>query len=79
VQLPIIARDEPAGIEDGDRRLRYFFRAGQLPDERKDQMWRRVKTVDRAMIRCVVQVRLDFNLLAGLVSDVATRSRVRLK
>jgi hypothetical protein len=35
-------------------------------------MGRRVKTVDRTMIRWVVQVRLDCDLLVGLVSDVAT-------
>src|ERR1700744_562794 len=67
-----IAWDKPAGIEDGDRRLPYFPRTGQLSDERKDQMGRRVETVDRAMIRWVVQVRLDCDLLAGLVSGVAT-------
>jgi hypothetical protein len=67
-----IPRDEPAGIEDGDRRLRHSSRAGQLPDERRDQMGRRVETVDRSMIRCVIQVRLDRDLLAGLVSSLAT-------
>jgi len=35
-------------------------------------MGRQVKTVDRAVIRCVVKVRLDCDLLVGLVSDVAT-------
>src|ERR1700733_4615412 len=64
--------NEPAGIEDGNRRLLHFSRTCQLPDERKDQVGRRVETVNRAMIRCVVQVRLECDLLAGLVSDVAT-------
>jgi hypothetical protein len=36
------------------------------------QMGRRVETVDRAVIGCVVQVRFDCDLFAGLVSDVAT-------
>src|SRR6202046_3908288 len=67
-----IPRNEPAGIEDSDRRLRHSSRTGQLSDERKDQMGRRVETVDRAMIRCVVQVWLDCDLFAGLVSDGAT-------
>jgi hypothetical protein len=66
-----IARDEPAGIEDGDRRLGHSSRPSQLSDERKDQMGRRVQTVDRAMVRCVVQVRLDCDLLASPVSSVA--------
>src|ERR1700739_1623735 len=66
-----IARDEPAGIEDGDRCLRHFSWTGQLPDERKDQMGRRVETVDGAMIRCVLQVGLDGDFLAGLVPRVA--------
>src|ERR1700733_3114529 len=66
-----IPRNEPAGIEDGDRRLRHSSRTGQLSDERKDQMGRRVETVDRAMIRCVVQIRFDCDLLACLVSGVA--------
>jgi len=34
-------------------------------------MRRRVQAFDRAMIRCVVQVRLDRDLLAGLVSRFA--------
>src|SRR5258706_8945955 len=34
-------------------------------------MRRRVQAFDRAMIRCVVQVRLDRGLLAGLVSSFA--------
>jgi hypothetical protein len=66
-----IARDEAAGIEDGVRRLRHFPGTGQLPDERKNQMGRRIETVDRAMISCVVEVCLDCDLLARLVSGVA--------
>src|SRR5882762_2760561 len=66
-----IARNEPAGIEDGDERFRNSSRTCQLSDERKDQMRRRVQAFDRAMIRCVVQVRLDCDLLAGLVSSFA--------
>src|SRR5689334_13917335 len=34
-------------------------------------MWRRVQAFDGTVIRCVVQVRLDCDLLAGLVSGVA--------
>src|SRR6201985_1029065 len=34
-------------------------------------MGRRVQAFDRAMIRCVVQVRLDGHFLASLVPDVA--------
>src|ERR1700733_8136889 len=66
-----IARDEPAGIEDDDRRLRHSSRLSQLSDERKDQMGRRVQTVDRAMVRSVVQVCLDGHFLASPVSGVA--------
>src|ERR1700751_4322863 len=66
-----IAGDESAGIEDGDRRLRPSSRTGQLSDERKDQMGRRVQAFDRTVIRRVVQVRLDRNLLACPVSGVA--------
>jgi hypothetical protein len=43
----------------------------QLSDERKDQMGRGVQALDRAMIRCVVQVCLDRDLLAGFVSSFA--------
>src|ERR1700678_1887485 len=71
-----IARDEPAGVENGDRRLRHFSRTGQLPDERKDHMGRRVQPVDRAMVGGVVQVRLDGDLLAGLVPCVAVTMSV---
>ena len=46
--------------------------AGQLSNQRKNQMWRRVQSIDRAMVGCVVQVRLDRDLLAGLVSGFAT-------
>jgi len=34
-------------------------------------MRRRVQALDRAMVHCVVQVRLDGDLLAGYVSDIA--------
>src|SRR5208283_4226544 len=34
-------------------------------------MWRGVQAFDRAMVGCVVQVRLDRNLLAGTVSGFA--------
>ena len=34
-------------------------------------MGRRVQAFDRAMIRCVVQVRFDGDLLPGLISGVA--------
>src|ERR1700748_3774465 len=40
-------------------------------DDRKKQVGRRVETVDRAMVRRVVEVRLDCDLLAGLVPSVA--------
>jgi hypothetical protein len=43
----------------------------QLSDERKDQMGRGVQAFDRAMVRCVVQVRLDGNLLPSTVSGFA--------
>src|SRR5690242_5841069 len=38
-------------------------------------MRRRVQTLDRAMVRCVVQVGLNCDLLAGLVSGVAAIMR----
>jgi hypothetical protein len=66
-----IARDEPTGIEHGNRSFWHSSGTGQLSNERKDQMGRRVQAFDRAMIRCVVQVRLDRDLLAGPVSGVA--------
>src|SRR5579862_8684649 len=66
-----IARDKPAGIEHGNQRLRYSSWPRQLPDEGKDQMGRGVQPIDRAMIRCVVQVGLDGYFFASLVPSVA--------
>jgi hypothetical protein len=39
-------------------------------------MGRGVQPFDRAMIRCVVQVRLDRDLLAGLISGFASTMSV---
>src|SRR5580692_11125437 len=66
-----IAGDPSARIEDRDRCFRHPARTGQLPDQRKEHMRRRVQAFDRAMIRCVVQVCLDRNLLPGAVSGFA--------
>src|ERR1700721_1567732 len=66
-----IAGDPSTRIEDSDRWFRHPTRTGQLPDQREEHMRRRVQAFDRAMIRCVVQVRLDRNLLPSTVSGFA--------
>src|SRR5258708_33042826 len=65
-----IAGDPSTRIEDSDRWFRHPAWTGQLPDQREQHMRRRVQAFDRAMIRCVVQVGLDGDLLSSLVSGV---------
>src|SRR5580704_7938646 len=66
-----ITGDPSTRIEDSDRWSRHPAWTGQLPDQREQHMRRRVQAFDCAMIRCVVQVRLDRNLLPRAVSGFA--------
>src|ERR1700723_2955628 len=70
-----IAGDPSTRIEDSDRWFRHPARTGQLPDQREEHMRRRVQAFDRAMVRSVVQVGLDGDLLSSLVSRVAAIMR----
>src|SRR5690242_21627850 len=67
-----IAWDKPAGVEHRDRCFRHSSWSGQLSNERNDHMGRRVQAFNRAMTCCVVQVRLDRDLLSCLISRIAS-------